>query len=158
MWNIWKECKECPNYEVSSYGEVRRKDTGRILQQKLDKNNNLIVHFSMGSRDNTKYVSVHRLVAEAFVPNPDNLSWVRHIDGNTINNEASNLEWIDNKWKNVQLNGAAAHNSKLTESQINYCRNVYKPRDVKYGLSALATKFNVSKSTMSYILNNKTYR
>ena len=39
---------------------------------------------------------------------------------------------------------------------INYCRNVYKPRDVKYGLSALATKFNVSKSTMSYILNNKT--
>ena len=112
----------------------------------------------MGSRDNTKYVSVHRLVAEAFVPNPDNLSWVRHIDGNTINNEASNLEWIDNKWKNVQLNGAAAHNSKLTEAQINYCRNVYKPRDVKYGLSALATKFNVSKSTMSYILNNKTYR
>lgn len=154
---MWKTCKECPNYEVSSYGEVRRKDTGKILQQKLDRNNNLIVHFSMGSRNNTKYYSVHRLVAEAFVPNPDNLPWVRHIDNNLINNEASNLEWIEDKWKNTQLHGASAYNSKLTKEQVRYCRDMYKPRDKQYGLSALAELFNVSKSTMSYILNNKTY-
>jgi hypothetical protein len=154
---MWKTCKECPNYEVSSYGEVRRKDTGKILQQKLDRNNNLIVHFSMGSRNNTKYYSVHRLVAEAFIPNPDNLPWVRHIDNNLINNEASNLEWIEDKWKNTQLHGASAHNSKLTKEQVRYCRDMYKPRDKQYGLSALAELFDVSKSTMSYILNNKTY-
>ena len=154
---MWKECKECKNYEVSTYGEVRRKDTGKILQQKLDKNNTLIVHFSMGSRNNTRYFQVHRLVANAFLSNPENKPWVKHIDGNPLNNKVSNLEWIDSVWENTQLCGSKAHNSKLTKEQVQYCRDVYKPRDKKYGLSALADMFNVSKSTMHYILQNITY-
>lgn len=42
-----------------------------------------------------KTFKVHRLVAEAFIPNPDNLSYVLHKDGNRENNIASNLEWSD---------------------------------------------------------------
>ena len=116
-----------------------------------------MVNLSLGKRGNAKYYIVARLVAEAFIPNPDNKPWVRHIDGNLLNNEASNLEWIDNKWENTQLCGANAHNSKLTKEQVQYCRDIYKPRDTQYGLSALAKRFHVGKSTMSYILNNKTY-
>jgi len=154
---MWKECKICSNYLVSDDGEVMNKHTGKILKQKLDKNNNLIVHLSLGGRNNTKYIFVHKLVAEAYIPNPENKTWVKHIDGNVINNDANNLEWTDNKWENIQLRGALAHNSKLTKKQVDYCRRVYKPRDKKYGLSTLAEKFNISKSAMSYILNNKTY-
>lgn len=155
---MWKTCKECENYEVSTYGDVRRKDTGKILKQKLDKNNCLIVHFSMGSRNNTKYFQVHRLVAEAFLANPNSKPWVKHIDGNPLNNKVSNLEWIDCTWEDTQLTGAAAHNSKLTKEQVQWCRDVYKPRDKEYGCSALAKMFKVSHSTMSYILNNITYK
>lgn len=45
------------------------------------------------SKDKSKSVMVHRLVAEAFIPNPENKSQVDHIDGNKLNNKASNLRW-----------------------------------------------------------------
>lgn len=154
---MWKECSVCSNYEVSKYGDVRNKQTGKILKQKLDKSNCLMVNLSLGKRGKAKYFIVARLVAQAFVPNPNNLPWVRHIDGNVINNEAYNLEWVDAKWS-PQSRKEHSYNSKLTKEQVQYCRDVYKPRDKQYGLTPLAKKFNVSNSTMSYVLNNITYK
>ena len=154
---MWKNCTVNSSYEVSDDGDVRRKDTGKILKQRLDKSNILMVNLSFGKRDYAKYFIVHKLVAEAFVPNPKNKPWVRHIDGNVINNNASNLEWTDAKFVS-QPHGEKSYNSKLTQEQVNYCRRVYKPRDSQYGLSALAEKFHVGKSTMSYVLNNVTYK
>ena len=60
----------------------------------------------------------------------------------------------------LKLNDRGEHspNSKMTKEQVQWCRDVYKPRDKKYGLSPLADMFNVSKSTMSYVLNNITYK
>lgn len=154
---MWKECDVCKSYEVSKYGDVRNKHTKKILKQKLDKSNCLMVNLSFGARGKSKYFIVARLVAQAFVPNPYNLPWVRHIDGNIINNEASNLEWVDSKWSS-QMRGENSYNAKLTKEQVNYCRNVYIPRDKEYGLTPLAKRFNVSNSTMSYVLNNVTYK
>lgn len=154
---MWKECDVCKNYEVSTYGEVRNKRTGKILKQKLDKSNCLMVNLSMGARGKAKYFIVARLVAMVFVPNPMGYTWVRHIDGNTLNNEASNLEWVKERWS-AQAKGEQSYNSKLTKEQVQWCRDMYKPRDKKYGLSPLADMFNVSKSTMSYVLNNITYK
>lgn len=48
-----------------------------------------------------KYVRIHRLVAQAYVPNPHNKPFVNHIDGNKTNNHYTNLEWVDNR-ENVQ--------------------------------------------------------
>ena len=47
----------------------------------------------MYNGDIRKEVSIHRLVALYFIPNPENKPWVNHIDGNTYNNDVSNLEW-----------------------------------------------------------------
>lgn len=154
---MWKECSVCPNYEVSTYGDIRNKQTGKILKQKLDKSNCLMVNLSLGKRGKAKYYIVARLVATAFVPNPMGYTWVRHIDGNTLNNEASNLEWVAERWSR-QGRGEQSYNAKLTKEQVQWCRDMYKPRDKEFGLTPLAKRFNVSNSTMSYILNNVTYK
>lgn len=154
---MWKECSICSNYEVSKYGDVRNKQTGKILKQKLDKSNCLLVNLSLGKRGKAKYCIVARLVAMAFVPNPMGYTWVTHKDGNVLNNEASNLEWSPERWSK-QAKGEKSHNSKLTKEQVQWCRDMYKPRDKEFGLTSLAKRFNVSNSTMSYVLNNITYK
>lgn len=53
-----------------------------------------ITTYCEGGKQN--HVYVHRLIASAFLPNPDNLPYVNHIDGDSRNNAASNLEWCDN--------------------------------------------------------------
>ncbi len=94
---MWKKCKINNSYMVSTDGIVKRVDTDKILNQKLDKDNYLSVNLSMGSRSNTRQVFVHRLVAEAFIPNPENKPQVNHKDFNKTNNNADNLEWVTNQ-------------------------------------------------------------
>ena len=52
---------------------------------------------------------VHRLVAEAFIPNPDNLSQVNHKDEDRLNNIASNLEWCDNTYNSQYPNDLSVY-------------------------------------------------
>ena len=163
---MWKKCKINNSYMVSTDGMVKRIETDRILKQKLDKDNYLSINMSMGGRGNTRQVFVHRLVAEAFIPNPENKPLVKHIDGNPINNCVENLKWVTPK-ENVEHSikiglknndhGSLSCNSKLSPNEISYCRKMYQPRSKLYGCRALAKRFGVSKSTMSYVLNNKTY-
>lgn len=163
---MWKKCNINNNYIVSDDGFVKSIKTNKILKQKLDKDNYLSVNLSMGKKGNARQVFVHRLVAEAFIPNPENKSLVLHIDSNPVNNCVSNLKWVTPK-ENVEHSikiglkeddrGSLSCNSKLSLNEISYCRKMYQPRSKLYGCNALAKRFGVSKSTMSYILNNKTY-
>jgi hypothetical protein len=93
-------------YEVSNLGRVRsmkkyRGQTGRIMpqtQQPSGRNGERRYFAVMFSRNNKNYCrKVHRLVAEAFIPNPDNLPQINHKDGNRANNQVSNLEWCTAK-------------------------------------------------------------
>ena len=75
------------NYEVSNLGRVRNRNTGRMLAQ--TDNGYGYYYISI----NKKTTLVHRMVAEAFLPNPNKEKWVNHIDCDKHNNKASNLEW-----------------------------------------------------------------
>ena len=79
------------DYSVNSQGQVKNDKTNRILKQNVSTSGYLFVQL-FKEKAHMKYV--HRLVGEAFIPNPDNLPQVDHIDGNKQNNAVSNLRWV----------------------------------------------------------------
>jgi hypothetical protein len=83
------------NYEVSSLGRVRNRKTGRVLSSHFITNRSGDLYekvdlYLAGIRHKR---FVHRLVAEQFIPNPENKPEVNHPDGNTLNNGKDNVEW-----------------------------------------------------------------
>lgn len=82
--------------EISSEGRVRSNmRDGRILKQQVDKKGYHRVRVTV--KREQKSFKVHREVAKAFIPNPNGLPQVNHIDGNKNNNCVENLEWVSNK-------------------------------------------------------------
>lgn len=95
MKEEWRILNFEPNYEVSNFGLVRRKDNKRILKDKDNGRGYRAVHLSHG-----KLYYVHRLVAMCFLPNPNNYPQVNHINGDKSDNNVINLEWCTCSYNN----------------------------------------------------------
>ena len=128
--------KQYPGYRVTTDGRVhsvdryvvdsigrRRFFPGKLLTAKTDTSGYRTVRLS------GKDVRIHRLVAQAFIPNPDNKPEVNHKDGNKANNHKDNLEWatrMENMQHAVRTGlqriGEAAPHSKLTDAEIAWIR------------------------------------
>jgi hypothetical protein len=91
MKENWKTINDYPNYEISDLGNVRNIKKGTCMKLITDKNGYKQVH--LFNKGKNKMLYVHRLVANAFIPNTLNKPTVNHIDGNTSNNNVNNLEW-----------------------------------------------------------------
>ena len=91
---IWRPIKDYPNYEVSNLGQVKNIKTGKILKSSKDKKGYNCI--SLWKNNKSKSFRKHRLVAEAFIPNPNNLPCVDHIIPVSMGgtDEASNLRWV----------------------------------------------------------------
>lgn len=113
---VWKDIAGFEGiYQVSNMGNVRSVDRyvecadsirhykGRLM--KLDKKKNGYLQVMLRRRDIAKQVLVHRLVAEAFIPNTGNLPTVNHKDENKENNRADNLEWCTMEYNNLYGEG-----------------------------------------------------
>jgi hypothetical protein len=102
---IWKDLDNFDIYEISTFGNIRNKNTGRILKPNKHKQGYLIFHLS---KNNIKsYHMSHRLVAINFIENPNNLPQVDHIDRNVSNNNIENLRWVtpeQNMWNREYKN------------------------------------------------------
>ena len=113
MEEIWKPISGYEGiYEISNLGAIKSlerivKNSGvhggyvklkeRILKPRENKKRNGYYEISLKKDGIEKRFKVHRLVAIAFIPNPNNKPEVNHIDGNKSNNSASNLEWVSSK-------------------------------------------------------------
>ncbi len=114
---------------------------------------------NMSKNGNVKSCHLHRLVAEAFISNPENKRTVNHIDGNKLNNCVANLEWatdsennqhaVDNNLRNIKV-GEAVSKAKLTEL------DVLEIRRLKHsGMSgpAIAELFPVGVTAIYSVIN-----
>lgn len=96
MEEIWKDIKDYEGlYQVSNLGRVKSLYTNRILNPMKHTKGYLRVRLYKNSVASNQ--RIHRLVAEAFIPNPENKPQVNHIDENKTNNRVDNLEWVTNK-------------------------------------------------------------
>ena len=78
-------------YEVSNLGRVRNIESGRVLKPQLHHSGYLGLRLCENNKQ--KYLYLHRIIATAFIDNPDEKPQVNHIDENKLNNDLSNLEW-----------------------------------------------------------------
>ena len=119
----WKYIKGYENlYEVSTFGNVRRASNKKQLKPKLPKKPKyyLVILYKNST---AKTIRIHRLVAETFIPNPENKPQVNHIDGNKLNNRVENLEWCDNSYNQKEakrLGLLEEKDKKLRKATIQY--------------------------------------
>lgn len=149
-------------YQVSNLGNVRSlnyRKSGTIKEMKQRINNRGYSLVGLVKNRKQKYYSVHRLVAQAFITNPDNKSEVNHIDGNKTNNHADNLEWTTHK-ENIQHafnEGLMANVSTLKASEA--CNKRIKCIDdnlIFNSIKEAAQYYNCSSSTISSMLRGNT--
>ena len=172
MNEIWKDIKGFEGaYMISNTGKVLSLPRGGTQVQiptlrslSLTHDGYVRVRLLYGKKDVT--CRVHRLVAEAFIPNPDGKETVNHIDGNKENNNVDNLEWADRheqmqhaykKKLKKPMKGSNNPWSKLTPEQVEAIRKEYVPRSREYGTVALGRKYGVNNATIGLIVRGVSY-
>lgn len=142
------------DYIITDKGEVINKKSGRKVKPQPNGKGYLRVSIS------GKLRFVHRLVAEKYVPNPENKPQVNHKDGNKLNNSADNLEWVTNMENRqhavnnlLHLTGEKCPWSKLTRKDVDFIRN-----NKTLTQKQLAEKYNVSVFTIRSVKQGKTWK
>lgn len=152
-----KKIKNSLEYYASEDGRIFR--NGRSIGTYTHNYPSVVIRYENGEYK-THYI--HRLIAEAFIPNPDNKAYVNHKDGNRHNNHVSNLEWTtpsENTQHAVDIGlkrtGVLSPNSILNEEQVHeICRLLAEGRRVK----DIKDMFGISQSIVSEIKAKKKYK
>jgi len=163
MNEIWKDILGYEgDYQVSNKGRVKsfvKYPEGRIL--KPCNRGNGYLYINLYKNGTKKKHSIHRLVATAFIKNPENKATVNHLDSNTTNNNLENLEWATHaentkhgfEFGNFDNRGERQGNSKLTEKEVLEIRELYSKGNISQ--KEIAEIYGVSQQNIGYIINRK---
>lgn len=152
-------------FQVSNLGRLRSSKSGKILSQTKTKKGYLTHATKIGGRcGKSVCFKIHRLVALAFIPNPDNLPEINHKDGKKSNNEVENLEWVTSK-ENIDhafgtglayaRRGCDSRSSKLTILQI---EEIVSLRAAGQTLREIAKKFGVHHMQIHRVCSGESYK
>ena len=153
MEEIWKDIEEYAGlYQVSNLGRVKSLYTNSILKGCKHINGYLVVNLYKNGSKSTK--RIHRLVAQAFIPNPENKSQVNHIDENKTNNKVSNLEWTTRK-ENLN-HGTRTERIRKTQSIPIIATNLKTGEYTEfYGSSECARQLGLHQSNITEVLKGR---
>ena len=150
-------------YAVSSLGEIYSYHSMRIMKTRDNGRGYRMVGLHRDGQ--IKCLYVHRIVADAFLDNPDNLPEVNHKDANKSNNAVDNLEWVSSRQNydhalenNLYERGADRRCSKLTEADVRYIKEHCVKFDPVFGIKPLAERFGVSSGTVESVVNGRNWR
>lgn len=156
MQEFWKDVVGYENcFKVSNFGNVFSKRTGKLLKQRTTNSGYASIATKIGGRTGKAVCfKVHRLVAQAFLPNPEGKLTVNHKDSNRLNNHASNLEWMTQQ-ENIKHGqdfgsiryGLNRGKSKLTSEQVQEIRSNADCLSQRN----LATEYSISKTMVHLI-------
>ena len=128
----WVKIKRNENYSINENGEVRNDVKGYIKNPFKNKQNGYwIVDLYKDGKSNK--VPIHRLVAEAFIPNPHNKLTVDHKDGNRENNDISNLRWATYSEQNSRFNTVGVRSESLVVYKYEELRKKRGGGHMKWG-------------------------
>ena len=177
---VWRGIADYEEYyQVSNFGRIRSLDrvgdNGRVYKgvtRALSDNGKGYLHVELKLKGKGKSLYVHRAVATAFLPNPENKPEVNHKDLNTSNNCVTNLEWVtraenmqhsamfgNRVWNGIlppKLKGESNPCSKLTDLQVVEIRKKFKPR--VYTRKMLAEEYNVKETTIKDVVTRKSWK
>jgi len=119
---VWKNIKGYEGlYQVSNTGNVKNVKTGTVLKQSYTSKKYKCCCLRNSGKQTVKVT--HRLVAEVFIPNPDRLPQVNHIDEDKCNNNVENLEWCTNDYNahygNKIIRCAKSHEKSVIQYDLN---------------------------------------
>lgn len=167
----WLPVKDLPRYEVSNFGRIRTKETVTIgsrgrefvnhsklltFKERKGRGKQQTNYYQVRLTDengNKKTYYVHRLVALAFIDNPENKPTVNHIDGNKLNNHVSNLEWATYGENNLH----AYKNSLKEDNKKIICINTQTNKVIGsyYSISEAHNLTDIERTTIHKMLENK---
>lgn len=161
MKEIWRVIEENDNYSVSNTGKVKNNKTEKNLKFHISNQGYVRVNLYNNKDKTRKNKSVSRLVAIAFIDNKENKKEVNHIDGNKLNNNVNNLDWVsssENKYHafNTGLRhirkGIEHHNTRLSESDVKEIRELCSE---KISMTEIAKMYNVGRKQIEKIKYKK---
>lgn len=158
MQEIWKRFKDT-DYQVSNLGNVVSVYNGKQLKPFMNDRYLVVDLFAYTVRQR---IAVHRMVAIAFIENPDNKEYVNHIDGNKLNNCVDNLEWVTASENSIHAVatglspiGEAKTLAKLTEKDVLEIQAAFEAGEKDF---VLAEKYGVTSGVISSIRLGKTWK
>lgn len=161
QWRPVNDILFCNAYEVSNYGRIRRTAPGmatrkgKMLIPNLDTSKYFKVTLNyLGERRN---LLVHRIVALTFIPNPDQLPQVNHVNGNKYDNEADNLEWCTSRQNTLHffyLPGKVNGQAKLNPELVAFLKVLHNEGVPQKELAELT---GMSRPAISNIFNGKAW-
>ena len=156
MEELWKTITYAPNYQISNLGNVKNIKSNKLIKINYDRlkktNSRARVGFT-NNENKSKGYYLHRIVAQHFIDNPNNLPEVNHKNGDFYDNKASNLEWIS-KLDNMRH---ANENNLINrfKRQIKVVNKLTNAEQLFDSVSECAKQFNCSIGSISKICNNK---